>query len=225
MQSPAAEHAGGADDAFVRIRERMVREQIERRGIRDAATLAAMRAVPRHRFLPARLEDQAYGDYPLPIGLNQTISQPYIVALMTELARPGPGRRVLEVGTGCGYQTAVLAAAGCEVYSIEIHEPLALQAARLLRELGHDSVQVRAGDGYAGWPEAAPFDAIVVTAAALRVPPPLPEQLKPGGRLVIPVGDAHQDLRLITRGEAGCTAHNVIAVRFVPMTGSIAEGR
>ncbi len=196
----------------------MVRDQIEARGVRDPAVLAAMRAVPRHEFVPPEARTRAYDDHPLPIGYDVTISQPYIVALMTELTGVGPGARVLEVGTGSGYQSAVLAELGAQVFSIEIIEPLVAPARERLRRLKY-AVQVRQGDGYAGWPDQAPFDAIVVTAAPPEVPAPLKEQLAVGGKLVIPVGRENQELRVITRREQGFNERVEIPVRFVPMTG------
>lgn len=216
--------AGGAgSDDFAARRARMVEEQIATRGITAPAVLAAMRSVPRHEFVPAGERPRAYEDRPLPIGEGQTISQPYIVALMSELAAPVPGSKVLEVGTGSGYQAAVLAACGAEVWSIEIVEALAARAARDLARLGFDRVHVRSGDGYRGWPEVAPFDAILVTAAAPRVPEALLAQLRVGGRLVIPVGEtgAMQSLEVHERGEEGFTVRRVAPVRFVPMTGEI----
>jgi protein-L-isoaspartate(D-aspartate) O-methyltransferase len=203
----------------------MVAEQIEARGVRDERVLAAMRRVPRHEFVPDEVQRYAYDDRPLPIGDDQTISQPYVVAAMTELARVGPGKKVLEVGTGSGYQAAVLAEVGAEVYSIEIVDTLAARAKTTLRRLGYDDQQIhlRTGDGYAGWPDAAPFDAIVVTAAPPRIPKPLEDQLAVGGRLVIPVGSAYQELKVITRTEAGYDAQSVFPVRFVPMTGKAQE--
>ncbi len=204
---------------FARLRERMVREQIAARDVRDPRVLAAMRSVPRHRFVPAALAGEAYEDHPLPIGEGQTISQPYIVAAMSELLQLKGGERVLEVGTGSGYQAAVLAELAAEVYSIEILEPLARRAEATLRELGCAKVRVRAGDGYLGWPEAAPFDAVIVTAAPDHVPQPLVDQLKVGGRLVIPVGTAWQELLVITRTARGIETERNIPVRFVPMTG------
>jgi protein-L-isoaspartate(D-aspartate) O-methyltransferase len=181
----------------------------------------AMRAVPRHRFVPPGLAGDAYRDHPLPIGFGQTISQPFIVALMTELAEPKPASRVLEVGTGSGYQAAVLAHCVARVHSIEIVAPLGERARQVLRELHYDNVEVRIGDGYKGWPEAAPFDAIVVTAAPDHIPQPLIDQLAPNGRMVIPVGsrDGGQELLVITKGVDGKTVtRRTIAVRFVPLT-------
>jgi protein-L-isoaspartate(D-aspartate) O-methyltransferase len=199
----------------------MVREQIESRGIFDARVLAAMRKVPRHEFVPEHLADAAYEDHPLPIGYGQTISQPYIVALMTELLRLTPGAKVLEVGTGCGYQTAVLAEIAAEVYSMEIIEPLANESADRLQRLGYKNIQIKRGDGYLGWPEHAPFGAIIVTAGAEHIPPPLVQQLKTGGRMVIPVGEPHaeQALLLVQKGSNGeVITRNVSAVLFVPLT-------
>jgi protein-L-isoaspartate(D-aspartate) O-methyltransferase len=201
----------------------MVAEQIAARNITDARVLAAMAAVPRHRFVPEAIRESAYGDYPLPIGEEQTISQPYIVALMSELARVEPGDRVLEVGTGSGYQAAVLGAMGVEVWSIEIVEPLANTARARLAELGYDRVHVRHGDGYRGWPEHAPFDAILITAAPPRIPEPLKGQLRVGGRLIVPVGRHNQELVVVTRTERGFEEEAVLPVRFVPMTGEAQE--
>jgi protein-L-isoaspartate(D-aspartate) O-methyltransferase len=189
----------------------------------DPAVLAAMREVPRHELVPADLRHRAYDDTPLPIGRGQTISQPYIVALMTSLARPARDHVVLEIGTGSGYQAAVLARLVRRVYTIEIVEPLAREAAARLAALGYDNVTVRAGDGYKGWPEQAPFDAIVVTAAAPHIPQPLVDQLKPGARMVIPVGasPATQELTVVEK-DAGGRVHTrrVLPVRFVPLTGT-----
>ena len=183
--------------------------------------MAAMAKVPRHRFVPADQERYAYDNRPLPIGNGQTISQPFIVALMTDLLDLQPGHRVLEIGTGCGYQAAVLGELTREVYTIEIVEPLAKEAAARLAALGYKNVTARSGDGYAGWPQHAPFDAIMVTAAPSEVPPALIEQLKPGGRLVIPVGTQFigQNLLVIEKDAGGkTTTRNVLAVRFVPLT-------
>lgn len=203
-------------------RERMVEADIAARGVRDPRVLEAMRQVPRHRFVDLPDARAAYGDHPLPIGGGQTISQPYMVAYMTELVRPEPGDRALEVGTGSGYQAAVLSPLVDHVYTVEIVPELARQAADLLAELGYGNVTVRQGDGWAGWPEQAPFDVIVVTAAPDRVPPALLEQLAPGGRMVVPVGPVHavQELRLIEKTATGELRERTTApVRFVPMTG------
>lgn len=224
MAGCRADSPGGADDrpapveARAEERERMVRDQIEARGIADPRVLAALRAVPRHRFVPADQAARAYADHPLPIGHRQTISQPYIVAFMTEALGLQPGEKVLEIGTGSGYQAAVLAALGCRVFSIEIVEPLAARAEATLRELGYE-VSVRAGDGYRGWPEAAPFDAVLVTAAPDHVPQPLVDQLRDGGRMILPVGDAVQELVLLRKEAGDVRREAVLPVRFVPMTG------
>jgi protein-L-isoaspartate(D-aspartate) O-methyltransferase len=215
----AAALAAAADDAFTAARLKMVSTQIEVRGVRDPRVLDALRRVERHRFVPERLHDHAYEDRPLAIGHDQTISQPYIVALMTEEARVKPGARVLEVGTGSGYQAAVLSVLAGQVYSIEIVEPLATEAAPRLESLGYHNVTVRAGDGYRGWPEHAPFDAILVTAAPPEIPQPLLDQLAVGGRLVTPVGEGDQELVVVERTAAGPQRRRVIPVRFVPMTG------
>lgn len=215
---------GRADDAAWRLRrERMLEDQIEARGVANPRVLAAIRRVPRHLFVPEQYRDYAYADHPLQIGHGQTISQPYIVALMTDLADISPGDNVLEVGTGSGYQAAVLAQMGVHVRTIEIIESLSRRARALLEQLGYDRVEFRTGDGYAGWPEAAPFDAIVVTAAPDHVPGPLRDQLALGGRLVIPVGRSLQNLLVITRTEEGFREEEVIPVRFVPMTGKAQE--
>jgi protein-L-isoaspartate(D-aspartate) O-methyltransferase len=220
--SPVAPLSGYAADGESREHERhtMVESQIAARGIRNPDVLEAVRTVPRHRFVPESQQESAYEDRPLPIGHGQTISQPYIVALMTELAELKAGDTVLEVGTGSGYQAAVLAQLGVKVYSIEIIEPLAEQARAALAATGYgDRVEVRTGDGYAGWPEHAPFDAVIVTAAPPMIPEPLKQQLRVGGRLVIPVGQSFQRLLRITRSETGFEEENVLPVRFVPMTG------
>jgi len=192
------------------------------RGIDDPLVLRALERVPRHAFVSPGWEAEAYADRPLPIEEGQTISQPFIVALMTQLVAPRPADRVLEVGTGSGYQAAVLAEIVSEVYTIEIVEPLGRSAARRLDALGYRNVRCKVGDGYAGWPEEAPFDAVLVTAAAPRVPEPLLEQLRAGGRLVAPVGGAaFQDLLLLTKTAAGIESRRIEGVRFVPMTGEI----
>ncbi|MFP5378485.1 MAG: protein-L-isoaspartate(D-aspartate) O-methyltransferase [Vicinamibacteria bacterium] len=196
---------------------RMVETQIRARGVRDPRVLAAMRKVPRHRFVPESERGAAYGDHPLPIGHGQTISQPYIVAFMTEALGVGPGAKVLEIGTGSGYQAAVLGEIAGEVYTVEIVSPLAAQAAALLADLGYANVPVRDGDGYAGWPEHAPYDAIMVTAAPEEVPAPLVEQLAVGGRLVIPVGTVEQHLLVYTKQADGrLREEDRMPVRFVP---------
>jgi protein-L-isoaspartate(D-aspartate) O-methyltransferase len=207
------------DSDMDRLRVRMVRDQIERRNVTNPLVLEAMREVPRHRFVPDSLGPSAYADHPLPIGEGQTISQPYIVALMTELAEPAPDKRVLEVGTGSGYQAAILAECFDRVFTIEIIPELGRRAERLLDEVGYDNVEVRIGDGYDGWPSEAPFDAIVVTAAPDTIPRPLLEQLAPEGRLVIPVGTGSQDLVVVRRTDDGFVRQIVTGVRFVPMTG------
>jgi len=202
-------------------RERMVKEQIEGRGVKDPLTLAALRKVPRHLFVPEASAAEAYADFPLPIGHGQTISQPYIVAFMTEALGLRGGEKVLEIGTGSGYQAAVLGEIAGRVYTIEIVPELAAQARERLARLGHRNVETRAGDGYLGWPEAAPFDAIIVTAAAPRIPEPLKQQLADGGRLVLPVGDEYQELIVVTRRGSSYDERRVLPVRFVPMTGAV----
>jgi protein-L-isoaspartate(D-aspartate) O-methyltransferase len=197
----------------------MVDRQIVARGVTNERVLDAMRRVPRHLFVPEALRHAAYEDTPLPIGFAQTISQPYIVAAMSEALDPQPTDRVLEVGTGSGYQAAVLAEIVAKVYSIEIVEELGLRARADLAAAGYDNIDVRIGDGYAGLPDEAPFDGIIVTAAPPVVPPPLVEQLAMGARLVIPVGEAFQELRVLTRTEDGMTEETLLPVRFVPMTG------
>jgi protein-L-isoaspartate(D-aspartate) O-methyltransferase len=209
-----------AADAFTQERSRMVDSQLAGRDIKDRRVLAAMRAVPRHLFVPPDYSGDAYLDRPLPIGHGQTISQPYMVALMTQLVRPSPRDRALEVGTGSGYQAAVLASLVSHVYTIELVPALARDAEARLKQLDFDNVTVRAGDGYAGWTEHAPFDIIVVTAAPDRVPEPLLQQLKPGGRLVVPVGSrlGAQELLLLEKDPSGTLrTTRVAAVRFVPL--------
>ena len=208
-----------APDSFQDARQAMVARQLQRRDITDPRVLIAMGTVPRHRFVPEALASRAYGDYPLPIGEDQTISQPYIVALMTQWAEVRPGDRVLEVGTGSGYQAAVLAELTDQVWSIELLPELARQAAVRLQELGYGRVRVRCGDGYQGWPEAAPFDAILVTAAAPLVPPALAAQLKEGGRLVIPLGSPGepQTLMRYRKVQGKLVEEASLAVRFVPL--------
>jgi len=210
-------------DAYSAARTRMVREQLQApgRSICDAAVLDAMATVPRDEFVPEAERPHAYEDRPLPIGFGQTISQPFIVASMTEQIAPEKTARVLEIGTGSGYQAAILAKLVADVYSIEIIEPLAQWAEATLRRLGFDNVHVRAGDGYAGWPEAAPFDAIIVTCAPDHVPQPLVDQLKEGGRMIIPVGErGKQSLVRLEKRNGRVMQTAILSVRFVPMTGT-----
>ncbi len=208
------------EDRFTQQREQMVRNQIEDRGINDRTTLEAMRNVPRHRFVRPNEQRRAYSDNPLPIGHGQTISQPFIVAYMTELIDPEPGMKVLEIGTGSGYQAAVLGEITEEVYTIEIIEELGKWGEGNLRDAGYDHVHVKRADGYYGWEEHAPFDAIVVTAAADHIPPPLVEQLRDGGRMVIPVGSPFrtQNLMLVEKQGEDIRTSNLMPVRFVPFT-------
>ena len=200
-------------------RRRMVEEQIRGRGIRDERVLEAMRAVPRHLFIPEAERSRAYADSPVPIGYGQTISQPFIVAFMTEALRVSRDHRVLEIGTGSGYQAAVLSALAREVHSMEIVEPLANQATTTLKALGYSNVHVRTGNGYLGWPEHAPYDRIMVTAAPEAVPPALIEQLTVGGLMAIPVGSGSQELRILRRTPKGVEVIDTLPVLFVPMTG------
>jgi len=213
------------EDAYTQDRQAMVREQIELRGVGQASVLEAMRRVERHRFVPEEYLDQAYDDHPLPIGFGQTISQPYIVALMSESLGVEAGDRVLEIGTGSGYQAAVLAEMGVEVYTVEIVPELASQAAQRLADLGYAGVQVLASDGYFGWEEHAPYDAIIVTAAPDHLPQPLANQLAEGGRLVIPIGPVGmvQTLWQFEKVEGELEAVNLGAVRFVPFTRDSSE--
>ncbi len=197
---------------------RMVQDQIERRGVSNPGVLQAMEKVPRHLFVPEALRGSAYEDCPLAIGDGQTISQPYIVAYMTEAIRPGPGDTVLEIGTGSGYQTAVLSRLVRHVYTMEVRPRLAETARARLAESGCTNVTVRVGDGAGGWPEAGPFDAILVTAAPRQMPDELLPQLKPGGRLVVPIGTGDQELIRVTRDEDGFEREVLLPVRFVPLT-------
>ena len=208
-----------SDSTLIDARLRMVDNQIAARGIKNKLVLAAMKAVERHLFVPAKYRVYAYEDRPLPIEHDQTISQPYIVGLMTELAGIDSTEKVLEIGTGSGYQAAVLSVLARQVFTIEIVKPLADSSGALLERLGYDNVTVRAGDGFVGWPEEAPFDAVIVTCAPEEIPPALIEQLGDGGRLVIPVGDIWQELVLLTKEGDKLKRKSIIPVRFVPMTG------
>ena len=200
-------------------RAAMVARQLAARDIRDQRVLEAMRKVPRHLFIPKDRRDEAYEDYPVPIGHRQTISQPYIVGFMSEALKLKPSDRVLEIGTGSGYQAAILGELAKEVFTIEIVQPLGERSKALLAQLGYINIQVRVGDGYKGWPDKSPFDAIIVTAAPPRVPQPLLDQLKVGGRMIIPVGTVRQGLILIQRTKTGYKRQNILPVAFVPMTG------
>ncbi len=229
VEEKKAARPGHKHPAFaerVEEREKMVSEQIAARDIKDPNVLKVMRIVPRHAFVPKNVQKAAYGDHPLPIGFDQTISQPYIVAFMTEALGLKPDSKVLEIGTGSGYQAAVCAEIAAEVYTIEIVEGLAKGAEKTLKELGYPNVFVRAGDGYFGWPEKGPFDAIIGTAAAERIPEPLIEQLKPGGRMILPyeTKQGFQYLVLVTKDEKGnISKRNVMPVMFVPMTGEVTK--
>jgi protein-L-isoaspartate(D-aspartate) O-methyltransferase len=220
-------HAGeGADPpAMQQARERMVNRQIVARGIQDTRVLAALRDVPRHWFVPPGLRAQAYADHPLPIGEGQTISQPYIVALMTESLRLGDADTVLEIGTGSGYQAAVLARCVHSVFTVEIKEKLHRSASATLQARGFSNVRTRRGDGYFGWQEEAPFDGIMITAAVDHIPPPLLDQLKEGGRLILPLGNplGYQNLVMVTRQGGDYTVQNITGVLFVPLTGYALE--
>ncbi|OGD18151.1 MAG: protein-L-isoaspartate O-methyltransferase [Candidatus Aminicenantes bacterium RBG_13_59_9] len=219
--SPIFSEAGQETDAYARKRQKMVKEQLAARDISDRRVLEAMGRVPRHLFVPPAYRDEAYADYPLPIGESQTISQPYIVALMTQCLALKGGEKILEIGTGSGYQAAVLAELKARVFSIDINPGLAEQAGRTLRELGYEDIRVKSGDGFFGWPEEAPFDAIIITCASPRLPPLLVDELREGGRLIIPLGGARQFqvLTLVTKTADGIRTKEISGVRFVPMTG------
>ncbi len=204
---------------FIQARQDMVETQIKHRGIKDERLLKAMLKVKRHLFVPVHLQNSAYSDQPLPIGEGQTISQPYIVAIMTELLNLDSDKKVLEIGTGSGYQAAILAELAKEVYTIEILKPLAEQSEKILKDLGYRNVTVKCGDGYLGWEEHAPFDAIIVTCAPPYIPQPLLNQLAEGGKMVIPVGSLWQELKLLEKINSNIKSRNIIPVRFVPMTG------
>lgn len=223
---PGPQQVRAADpstDEYSEKRRRMVEDQIRSRGITDTSVLKAIGKVPRHRFVPEPFRHLAYADGPLPIGAGQTISQPLIVAYMTEAAAISKEKRVLEIGTGSGYQAAVLAELAGEVYSIEIIPELAENARRVLMELGYKNIFLKTGNGYLGWPEHAPFDAIIVTAAPDEIPETLVDQLAINGKMVIPVGTTHQEMVIVTKERGGVTEKRTIPVRFVPMTGKPAK--
>ncbi|MEE8431688.1 MAG: protein-L-isoaspartate(D-aspartate) O-methyltransferase [Candidatus Desulfatibia sp.] len=211
----------GDTPKYQKARKKMVDYQIRRRGISNQKVLSAMALIPRHLFVPAELINKAYDDHPLPIGQGQTISQPYIVALMTESLQLKGGERVLEIGTGSGYQAAILAKTAKEVYTIEIKEKLFKKADKLLQSMDFNNVQIRRGDGYFGWAEAAPFDGIMITAAVDHIPPPLLKQLKDRGRLILPLGNpfSYQNLSLVTKNKDDYSVRQITGVLFVPMTG------
>ncbi len=216
-----------AEDQYSLRRQQMVEQDLKARGIKNPVVLGIMAKVPRHLFVDEKFRDRAYGDHPLPIGEGQTISQPYVVALMTEALKLRSGDRVLEIGTGSGYQAAVLAELVKEVYTIEIRKNLADQASRRLKDLGYRNVTVKYGDGYFGWEERAPFDAIIITAAANHIPPPLIKQLKEGGRLVVPLGSTvyFQTLTLATKRKGELDVEQLGPVAFVPMVGEMEKKR
>jgi protein-L-isoaspartate(D-aspartate) O-methyltransferase len=222
LHLPALLALSSEDPSIIEARKRMVERDLKGRDIRDPKILEIMGKVPRHLFVEPSLKSKAYADHPLPIGEGQTISQPYIVALMTQILKIQPGERVLEIGTGSGYQAAVLAELTDQVYTIEIIEALTQQAAQRLGRLGYEKVKVKYGDGYFGWEEAAPFDAIIVTCAANHIPPPLIKQLKEGGRLIIPLGSTtyFQNLTLLTKKMGKTDVQHLLGVAFVPMTGA-----
>jgi len=203
---------------FEKLRNNMVEEQLKRRNIKSEAVLDAMRTVPRHLFVPKNLQSYAYNDSPLPIGLEQTISQPYIVAFMTEQLEPVRGMKILEIGTGSGYQAAILAYLGCEVYTIELLEELSVRAEKILTELTVHNVKTKCGNGYLGWPEEAPFDAVIVTAAPDKIPEKLIEQVKEDGKIILPVGPGgSQQLKLVTKKNKSIIEKELLPVMFVPM--------
>lgn len=217
---PSRGQSQGVTDATAAARNRMVERHLVERGIRDKRVLDAFRTVPRHRFVPANAQRFAYDDESIPIGEGQTITPPYDVAFMTEALEPRPTDRVYEVGTGSGYQASILSRIVKEVYSVEIHKPLGDRAAQLIKDLGYTNIHTRVGDGYAGWPEAAPFDAIIVTCAPQSIPPPLIDQLKEGGRMVIPLGDRYlQKVYVLVKRDGKMVGHPIRGTLFVPMTG------
>jgi protein-L-isoaspartate(D-aspartate) O-methyltransferase len=217
VSTNCAEKSAPTAEDFARWRYRMVEHQLRGRDINDERVLRAMNKVPRHLFIPSQFLESAYDDHPLPIGYDQTISQPYIVAYMTQVLSLQGGEKVLEIGTGSGYQAAVLEEMGTQVFTIEIVPELASSAEERLKSFGYKNIRVKSGDGYLGWPEFAPFDAIIITAAPVKVPQALLDQLKIGGRLVVPEGSGVQDLRLYTKTQEGIKSKSLIPVRFVPM--------
>ena len=217
--NPPGLSEGIDEDRYIERRWDMVENQIVSRGIQDARVIKAMLKVKRHLFVPKEYLDSAYSDKPIPIEKEQTVSQPYMVALMTELLNSSPGKKILEIGTGSGYQSAVLAETGCDLYTIEIIEDTAANARKTLEKLGYSNIKYRIGDGYRGWEENAPFEGIIVTAAPADIPDKLIEQLSQGGRMIIPVGDLSQELLLIENTNEGVKRKKITAVRFVPMTG------
>ena len=217
--NPPGLSEGIDEDRYIERRWDMVENQIVSRGIQDARVLKAMLKVKRHLFVPKEYLDSAYSDKPIPIEKEQTVSQPYMVALMTELLNSSPGRKILEIGTGSGYQSAILAETGCDLYTIEIIEDIAANARKTLEKLGYSNIRYRIGDGYKGWEKNAPFEGIIVTAAPADIPDKLIEQLSQGGRMIIPVGDLSQELLLIENTNEGVKRKKITAVRFVPMTG------
>jgi protein-L-isoaspartate(D-aspartate) O-methyltransferase len=218
---PSAHTVASEDAQIIKSRKRMVEHDLKGRDITDAKVLEIMGRVPRHLFVDKSLQSKAYADHPLPIGEGQTISQPYIVALMTQILQVKPGEKVLEIGAGSGYQAAVLAELTDQVYTIEIRASLSQMAAQRLKQLGYEKVKVKYGDGYFGWEEYAPFDAIIVTCAANHIPPPLIKQLKENGRLIIPLGSTtyFQTLTLLTKKNGQTDVQHLLGVSFVPMTG------
>ena len=218
--APARDAVAPSNDPYVLRRNRMVQRHLEERGIKNPRVLEAFRTVPRHLFLPKNIQRQAYDDESIPIGEGQTITPPYDVAFMTEVLEPKPTDRVYEVGTGSGYQSAILSRLVKEVYSVEIHEPLSKRAAKVHKDLGYKNIHTRVGDGYEGWPEAAPFDAVIVTCAPQKIPQPLFDQLKEGGRMVIPLGDRfHQVVHLVIKKDGKRIDRELKPTLFVPMTG------
>jgi len=229
LLAPAVIFTGSAysqqSDPFAAARQKMIERDLKGRGITNEAVLQAMRDVPRHRFVPSGMQDQAYADFPLPIGHGQTISQPYVVAFMTQMLEVRPEDKILEIGTGCGYQAAVLARMAMQVYTIEIVKPLADSARTLLTELGYKNIFIKTGDGFEGWPEHAPFDKIILTCAVKEIPPALIEQLNEDGSIIAPIGATYevQELILATKHAGKLKHREVLPVRFVPMTGKALE--